>query len=30
MNSNIYSDEDLKNYCKNILNINNEIKKLKD
>ena len=30
MNSNIYNDDDLKNYCKNILNINIEIKNLKD
>jgi len=30
MNSNIYGDEDLKNNCKNILEINKEIKILKE
>jgi hypothetical protein len=30
MISNIYQDDDLKNSCKNILNINNEIKSLKE
>jgi hypothetical protein len=30
MNSNIYHDDDLKNSCKNILDINNEIKKLRE
>jgi hypothetical protein len=30
MSSNIYQDDDLKNSCKNILNINNEIKNLKE
>ena len=30
MNSNIYHDDDLKSSCKNILNINNEIKNLKE
>ena len=30
MNSTIYNDDDLKNLCKDVLNYNIEIKKLKE